>query len=129
MEPRLDTPARNHNENRIGNAKSLDAPFRALPLKLRSTSLRRIRVGIYDRDQNGPPPVPNQLQLIGELLTHALLTGSTPSRKRNTVNPATEPASKPATKKATKESVRLRVLTEQDHADAHRSQPRATTSE
>ena len=129
MEPRLDTAARNHHENRIRSSKSLDAPYRALPFKLRSTNFRRFSVGIDDHNQSGPPPAPNQLQLVGELLTHALLTGSTPSRKRNTVNPATEPAFKPATEEATKEHVRLRVLTEQDHAGAHRSQPRAITSE
>ena len=129
MEPRLDTAPRNHNENRIRISNSRDAPSRALLLKLCSTSFRRFRVGICDRDQDNPAPVPNQLQLVGELLTHALLTGSTPSRKRNTVNPATEPASKPATEEATKEHVRLQVLTEQDHAGAHRSQPRAITSE
>ena len=129
MEPRLDTAPRNHNENRIGLSKSFDAPYRALLLKLRSTSFRRFRVGICDRDQDNPTPVPNPLQLVWELFTHALFTGSTPSRKRKTVNPATELASKPATEEATKEHVRLRVLTEQDHGYAHRSQPRATTSE
>ena len=129
LEPRLDTAARNHNENRIRSSKSHDAPYRALLLKLHSTSCRRFLVRICDRDQDNPAPAPNQLQLVGELLTHALLTGSTPSRKRNTVNPVTEPASKPATEEATEEHVRLQVLTEQDHARAHRSQPRATTSE
>ncbi len=128
-EPRLDTAARNHYENRIRSSESRDAPFRTLPLELRSTSFRRFRVGIDDHDQDGPPPTPNQPQLVGELLTHALLTGSTPSRTRNTVNPATEPASKPATEEATHEHVRLQVLTEQNHARAHRSQPRATNSE
>ena len=129
MEPRLDTAARNHNENRIRISKSFDAPSRALPLKLRSTSFRRFRVGIDDHNQGGPPPTPNQLQLVGELLTHSLLTGSSASRKRDTVDLATEPATKPATEEATKEHVRLQVLTEQDHAGAHRSQPRAITSE
>ena len=80
-------------------------------------------------ESGSPPPAPNQLQLVGELLTHALLTGSSASRKRDTGDLATEPAIKPATEEATKEHVRLQVLTEQDHAGAHRSQPRATTSE
>ena len=129
MEPRLDTAARNHDENRIGLSKSFDTPYRALLLKLRSTSFRRFRVGVRHHDEDNPTPIPNQLRLVGALLTHALFTGSTPSRKRKTVNPATESASKPTTEEATKEHVRLRVLTEQDHADAHRSQPRTTKSE
>ena len=115
LEPRLDIAPRNHHESRIRIPKGLNAAVRALPLKLPSTSFRRFRVGICDRDQDNPLPVPNLLQLVGELLTHALLTGSTPSRKRNAVNPATELASKPATQDATKEHVRLQVLAEKDH--------------
>ena len=115
MEPRLDIAPRNHNENRIRVPKGLNAAVRALPLKLPSTSFRRFRVGIYDRDQDSSMPLPNLLQLVGKLLTHALLTGSTPGGKWNTVNPATELAAKPATQEPTKEHVRLQVLAEKDH--------------
>ena len=128
-EPRLDTATRNHNENRIRSSKRLDALLLALTLQLHSTSFRRFRIGIDDHNQGGPSSAPNQLQLVGELLTHALLTGSSASRKRDTVDPATELAAKPATEEATEEHVRLRVLAEQNHAGAHRSQPLATTSE
>ena len=116
LEPGLDTAARNHNENRIRSSKSLDAPYRALPLQLRSTNFRRFRVGIDDHNQGGPPPAPNQLQLVGELLTHTLLTGSSASRKRDTGDLATELATKPATEEATKEHVRS--------ASPHRAGPR-----
>ena len=128
-EPGLDAPARNHNENRIRISKRLDVPCRTLPLKLRSASFRRFRVGIDDHNQGGPSPTPNQLQLVGELLTYALLTGSSASRKRDAGDVTTEAPSKPATEEATKEHVRLRVFTEQNHSGAQRSQPLATTSE
>ena len=128
-EPRLDIAARNHNENRIRSSKRLDAPFLALTLQLRSTSFRRFRIGIDDHNQGGPAPSPNLLQLVGKLFTHTLLPGSLASGKRDTGDLASEPAAKPATEEATEEHVRLRVLTEQNHAGAHRSQPLATTSE
>lgn len=96
-----------------------------MPLKLLLTSFHRFRIGIDDHNQGGPAPLPNLLQLVGKLFTHALLPGSFASRERSAVDLATEPATR---KRRTNLCV-CESSQKQDHAGAHRSQPRAITSE